>query len=410
MNRITLHNRIGFVFFKALIVRTIMLMVILLVAGGMEKGFISADTYYDDFRYELGGAVYADTAKQVVDVDAFVEAYASVGDNVGYNFLNNPLDATPLWFWVVAITMYITKTYVSIRIINITISSLAVVYVYKFSKILYGEEVANKASNLLTFLPYPVIFSCFAYKDSLIMFFTFSLLYYAVKYKKEKKISLFELIKTLIGFTCLLFTRGGLTALLLLVCILIAFGDEIRIRMNSKTIYLGLIIAMVGIAVFLRSYYSIFYKLQYYLDRHSETLGGTSISYITINSIFDIYKLPFTYLFSVVMPIQLLGPIESWYSIVANINVIMTPIAIGATAYIFTKKNNQLVYWSCLLYYVICIITSINIFRHYYSLMPFSLIAFANYISDGNRINRRIIVYGGGMLFSIMLIVYYAIK
>ena len=383
-----------------------MLVVILLIFGGMEKAFIAETTYYDDYRYELGGAVYASSAQTIIDVDAFVKAYASVGDWVGYHFLENPLDASPLWYWIVCILMYITKSYVSVRIFNIIVSSIAVVYVYKFSELVYDERTAKRASNLAAFLPYPVVFSCFGYKDCLIMLITFYLLYCAVKYRNTHILKPKEIVKIVVGLVCLLFTRGGLSALLMLICIIIAFEDVIKGRLNAKTLIIGAAIVVVGAAVFLRSYSTLIYKLQYYLNRHVETLGGTAISFITINKVTDLYKLPFTYIFSIIMPIRLFGKIDSWYAVIANINLLMTPVAVGATAYIFTKKKDNLVYWSCMAYYVISIITSINIFRHYYSIIPFTYIAYANYLK-GNNSRRRIIVSVGAVVFSTLLIIYY---
>ncbi|MBF0580414.1 glycosyltransferase family 39 protein, partial [Erysipelotrichaceae bacterium RD49] len=242
------------IFLRALLIRLVMLAIILIVDNGMEKAFMGATTYFDDYRYELGGEAYAVTAKSLVDIDAFVKAYASVGDWVGYHFLENPLEASPLWYWIVSILFYITRSYISVRIFNVIISSIAVVYVYKFADLVYGKRIAVKATTLLTFMPYPVVFSCFGYKDSLIMLVTFYLLYCAVKYRKSHSLKVSEVILILLGSICLLFIRGGLSALLILICLVIAFGDVIRGKLNRKTFIAGIFLIIIAVVFFIKSY------------------------------------------------------------------------------------------------------------------------------------------------------------
>lgn len=398
------------VFLKAFVARLIVLLLIFFLRNVFENGFIANDVYYDDYRYEVGGEYYAQNAKAIIDVDTFKNAYASVGDWVGYHLKTGVWNSTPAWYWIVCIIMYLTKTKWAVRLLNIVLSSIAVIYVHKFTKIVYGKKTADMASNLLTFLPYPLIFSCFAYKDQLIMLCTFYLLYVAVRFRYHSAMNVKTIICSIMVSVLLMLTRGGFTALLLVLCAAIALIKNIKVRVNIRQF---IVIAFVVIAVifaFAKSYNTIIYKLQYYNTRHEETLTGTNVAFITINSIWQIYKLPLTYIFSLIMPIQMFNGISSWYGIVANLNVCMTPIAMGAFFYIFrSNKPDKLVYWGSLILYLISIVTSINIFRHYYSLMPLTLIAFSNeWQLSGKKMKG--LIFGFGILFAIVVVIYYGIK
>lgn len=398
------------IFCRALIVRVIMLVIIFIFSGYMADGFIGSDTYYDDYRYEAGGEYYSENAKSIIDIGAFVSAYASVGDWVGYHFLESPIDASPLWYWIVCIIMYITKSKWAVRMVNVIFSSLAILYVYRFTKIIYGESIAERTCKLLTFLPYPLIFSCFSYKDQLIMLCTFFLLWVATRYRYYEIMN----VKTVLGIATasiiLLFTRGGLTAILLVLCVLIMFVKNFSLKISKRKLIIGALFIIVALVIFGQSFNTIIFKVEYYFARHENTLGGTSISFLTVNGLTEIYKLPLTYIFSVLMPIGMFGEINSWYSIVANANVIMTFIAVGATLYIFRKKEDKIVFWGCLFFYLISIITSINIFRHYYSLIPFNLVAFSAAWEDrSNSHSMKLLILIGGLLLSLLLILYYGI-
>lgn len=187
----------------ALIARLFMLTIVFLLSDYFSQGFIGSENYYDDFRYEAGGLYYMQNATSIIDIQSFADAYASVNDWVGYK-LSTPFTSTPLWYWVVCIVMYIFKTKWAVRILNIFLSAFAVGYVYRFSELVYGEKTAEKASLLLALLPYPVIFSCFAYKDQLVMLLTFCLLYTAAYYKYYSYISFTEILKTLFVILCLM--------------------------------------------------------------------------------------------------------------------------------------------------------------------------------------------------------------
>lgn len=398
------------IFFTAFIIRLIMLIIIICIPNDGKKAFKAPDIYYDDFRYEEGASLYSIAASKAIDYDAFTEAYISVDDWIGYNFVKNPFIHTPLWYWFVCVLMYWTKSYISIRIANIVFASIAVIYVYKFTEINWGIEVASRATKMLTFLPYPIIFSCFGYKDQFIMMSTFFLLYHACLYRDTQEISLREIVLVLVMGICTLFTRGGLSAILFAICMVIAFGGRISFEFSVKSLILQLIVFLMVFLAFIKSIDTIIYKINYYLERHASTSGqGSGIAFVTIAGLKDIYKLPLAYLFSIIMPINLFDGITSWYDVVSNLNILMTPIAVGAGAYFFVRKQANSIYIMCLIYYLICIIASINNFRHYYSLSPLSLIFFSDYI-ETKQFNGRIIVTFGALVYSAALLLFYFMK
>lgn len=405
--RQTLDNKIKKILIEAFAIRMVMLIVIFSMQEHMEDGFIGTSTYYDDYRYELGAETYAKTANSLIDVAAFTQSYAKVDDWVGYK-LASPFNSTPFWYWFACIILYVFRTKWVLRFINIVFAVTAILYVYRFVMLIYGERTALRTAKLLAFLPYPLIFSCFSYKDQLVMLITFFLLYKAAKYRKTNILSLKELIAMLVLALILMLTRSGLSIILFFCCVIIAFVNDYNFLSHIRKrlfIFAPLVLAVI-IILFYRYGGTIIYKLTYYLNRHEETLTGLTLAFLTINSILDIYKFPFTYIFSNIMPIDMFSGLGSWYLVVSNLNIIMCPISIGAALYIFRKKPDNIVFWACFMLYAVSIVTSINIFRHYYSLLPVTLIAFSDFSVTSSRNTKRI-YYLVSFVFVFVLLIFY---
>ena len=150
------------IFLTTILVRLFFLILVVLLSAYMEKGFIASHRDVDDWRYEEGGFYYSQNATSLIDSNTFTEAYGRMNDNTGYN-LYRPFYSTPLWYWVVCIIMYMTKTYWTVRILNIIIAGMSSVVIYNFTKKTYGEKVARLTSKLFALLPYPVLFSLFSF-------------------------------------------------------------------------------------------------------------------------------------------------------------------------------------------------------------------------------------------------------
>lgn len=366
----------------------------------------------DDRRYEAGAIYYSQNADSLIDVETFTEAYEQLNDFIG-SHLNNWFEYTPLWYWIACIVLYIFKSIWALRILNITFASLSVVYIYKFARLISTEKLANRAAGLLALLPYPLMFSCFAYKDQFVMLCFLYLLYHSTYIRNNKKIShlIWRVVKIALVALILLFMRGGVGAVYCMFILANAIGLNKMIGFKIKKKYWGiiLVIIIIGCLALAKSYSLIWYKLSYYFDRQNNMLEDTTIKFLLINSISDIYKLPFTYIFSIVMPIGMFNGINSWYDIISNVNIVMVPIAIGAAMYTVKRdKADKFIYWCMMFIYIMSVVASLNIFRHYYSLIPITLLAFADFTLKANKTQKLILWIGSGVM-ALMLVLYYSI-
>ena len=409
-------------FIKSFFIRLVILILVLSIPN-MDSGFIGNDYLVDDVRYELGGKYYSENATKLFDMDTFTVAFDQYSDNTGYVLKERPLSATALWYWIVCLLMYIFKSNVAVRLFNVIISSFSVIVVYKFAALTYGRKTAIKAGNLMAFLPYPVIFSCFSYKDNFIMLLTFYLLYQAVKFKKMKKMSFVDTVLILLSVFSMINLRGGLSFILIILCLFIAFSfilekhDSLNkknfknfVNKNNIINFISLLV-IVYIVVFLlkdvilKSIDIILYKAEVYLSANARESSALSIAKIT--GIKDIYKFPFTFLFSTFLPIGFFSSINNWGEIVGILNITLFPIGIASCLYVLKKKPMPLVYWICFLYYSISIIASIGIFRHYFSLIPLNIIAYSDYMEHCATKKEKKFVYICSVILLILFIIYF---
>ena len=394
-------------------VRLAVLVLICMLAGRLPMGFYGGGdvSEYDDNRYLAGGKYYAENAESPVDVVTFTNAYLILGDQVGLHMLyasDNPLEAsTPIWYWVVCLLMYFTKTEISVRLFNILIGVLTIYYTYKLTEVYRDSRTAHVAALLMAVLPYPVFFSCFAYKDSLIMFIYVYCLYAISVYRKRHRYPITGILRILLLLFILMGMRGGLSiAYIGILLFVFFFGGEIRIPKKVLRVMIGAGCVLLLLLV-VKYGHIIVAKLGYYVVHRQTEENSTLVRYASVNSIRDLYRLPFLYMASILMPIGLTLPIASWYSVASIAGFFMTPVAIGCTVYIVRfKKYSRAVYYLTLLLYLVSIIASIGNPRHYYSMVAFTYIAFADYICQTELYERRVLFLVSG-LFTVLLLLYY---
>lgn len=397
------------IFLKALIVRVIVLLIIFFLTPNLSVGFLS-DSYSsnDDVRFETGGMYYAENAKSIIDFPTFKQAYGNVGDWIGYK-TGSFFSTLALWYWIVCIILYLTKHVIFVRLFNIIIASLSCFVLYNFVNVAYDSRIAMRATRLLMYLPYPVVFSCFAYRDSLIMCLTLYLLFKSSLYQKNGKFQkVSEWIAFVISAIILLLLRSGISIIFIALCFFIMFSNRIT-KKRIKTRYLIIIPIVLILGIFLVYKFGgqIIYKVNVYIIGNVSSRQEGTIGLLNINGIRDIYKIPFAYLFSVIMPIGLGKGFGSWAEIVGNLNIIMVFIAVGSLLFVFKKeKRNNTVYWSCMAYYLISVIASLGIFRHYYSVLPFAYIAYSEFRQSATK-NEKLLMYLLGALYAIALIIFY---
>ncbi|MBQ8136730.1 MAG: hypothetical protein IJ174_04775, partial [Clostridia bacterium] len=348
----------------------------------------------------------AQEAASLWDREAFTRVFDELGDWVGH-LLDQPFNVAPLWYFIACFLRYVTGSSIPIRILNICLSALAVGYTGLFVRAVYGEKAGKIAAAALAFLPFPVLYSCFAYKEQLVMLLTMVLFYHAVLIR-QRRFHQARLISTALCALCLLLTRSGVSAALIVLCLLFALvkpGYLKQLKNDKRVLALTIAAGVAAVAVVVLLYPTIRYKLDYYLSGNAE-LEGVALRLIAVTSVQDLYKLPLTWFYAMLSPVSLFHEITCYYDITAMLNVTLVPVAVAAVMYLFKKKPDPLVYYGCLLYYLISVIPSIAIFRHYFSLLPLTLAGASAYVSEMNeKEKRRFLIISAALL--VLIIGYY---
>ena len=110
-------KKIKNILIAAFLIRLIM-MVIVMFSGSWSGAFFGDITRGDDWRYLAGAENYLKSADSLIDREAFTSSYAVYGDWVGYES-QNILVSPVLWYWIVCVVVYITKTKWAISFLNI---------------------------------------------------------------------------------------------------------------------------------------------------------------------------------------------------------------------------------------------------------------------------------------------------
>lgn len=395
----------------ALLTRLLMLLIIVLLAGKMPAfGFIGNTPDYDDYRYEQGAVMYAEDADSLIDIDAFTRIYDSMGDWTGHH-LSRPLTEGFLWYWIVCILVYLTKWRWWIRILNITLSVFITKYIYKLSEILFTKKAAKTASLVYAVFPYTVIFSCFSYKDTLVEFCIFYIALYFAEAKHEKSYNdtdIFRLInekahskkdKFCMLLVCAIFilVRSGVSEIFIALC-LFYYYFEAGQRMPVKRLIAICGLLVVGIVFTFLTSNLILYKFNAYIgSTTTQGLGGGAL--VKITGLRDIWKLLFTFSFSILQPIGFSGGIVSWLSIVSRLNVLMCPVAIASLLeIIFRKRKDKKLSFVLLLFYLICSASSVLVFRQLYSIWPIPLMYACSYMTSSSIEKKAIVAVSSVVL------------
>ena len=365
--------------------------------------FRSANTpEYDDFRYEQGAVMYAERAKSIIDVGAFTKIYDSMGDWTGHH-LARPLTEGFLWYWIVCTITYLTKWRWWIRILNIFLSVFITKYIYELSEILFTKKVAERASLIYAIFPYTVIFSCFSYKDTLVSFCLFFIISFFAKAKHGEKVTKGQKLKLIIVCLLFIFVRSGVSEILIGLCLLYYYF-EIRKTITVKKLLVIIVLLAAGMVMAFLTVDLILYKFNAYIGETSiEELSGGAL--VKITGIRDIWKLPFNFGFSILQPIRYSGSIESWASLVSRLNILMCPIAIAAIMEIvFHRRKDKYLSISILVFYLICSVSSVLVFRQLYSVWPIPLMYACNYLTN-SRLDKKAFVGGTSAILAVAVII-----
>ena len=356
----------------AFAIRLIVLSLVVFFSDNLTTGFLSSDIVNDDVRYQVGAEIYASRAKSIIDANAIGNAYLEIGDWSVYGG-----GEFKLWYWIVAVFTYIFHSHVGVRILNIIFAVISVKCIYDISKKLGGEKIAKVASALYAFMPYPVFFSCFLYKDQ---FYTLLiLLIFRIILLKGVKLSLWDIVKVVLLILVSTFIRSGLSVLIAAIAAYL-YVHEKGIRLSKVQIWLMFALLALGVVAFINiSLNSIDYKYAAYVLDYKAASEGT-VSMLNIKSIDQIYKFPFALFFMMLLPVATPSAMGSWLGVVGWLNIVAMPIALGSFFYLFYKPlEKSRFFWCIQSLYLVTIVTSLGIFRHSYYLQPYMMMFFASF-------------------------------
>lgn len=343
----------------AFAIRLIILVFMLTVGQNITHPYFIAD----DIKYEDTAQYYLDYADSLIDsflLDEITDVYLE-----------------PFWPIVMCISSYIFRTAFAARFINVIISTLCIKVIYDIThSISDNTRTALNAAKLFAFLPVTVLTCCFPIKD---IFITLTVLYafsIFIKVQNSEKIGILKWILCIVGLICTYYTRGAVVELLMVFFLIYFINKFIKAKKYVSTIFIALI---AGVLFFflkdsILDAFSV--KIDDYGGYGSENAGN--IAFLQINSITQIYKLPFTYFFATLQPIKLnffaFNTENLWYSLLTLLNMTIYPVAIANFIYIFLKKHNFIFWLSSFIMYAAVISLSLGVFRHYLFLIPVQII------------------------------------
>ncbi|MBE6728781.1 MAG: phospholipid carrier-dependent glycosyltransferase [Ruminococcaceae bacterium] len=352
------NKKIVNIVFFAFVIRLLVLIFILTIGQKLSEPYFIAD----DIKYDDSAKFYLKYAKDVFDRDvlnAVTEGYYE-----------------PFWPSFMCITSAFFGTVYAARFFNILFSTLCVKVIYDIVNIISNNiKTSLRAAKLFAFLPVTILTSCFPIKDiflTLTVFFTF---YVFLKIQNGKKVTIANIILLVIGLVCTFYTRGAVVEMLILFFVICYVHKFIK----EKKYGIAFIIGIVSLLLFAMFYDNIMAAFDTKIsDYGGESKDAGNIAYLNINSIFDIYKLPFTYMFANLQPIRInffsFSNERLWYNLITLLNVSIYPVAISSFLYIFCKKNNFIFWFLGFVMYSSVIILSLGVFRHYLFLLPFGII------------------------------------
>lgn len=361
-----------------LIVRLIALSLTLMFSDNLTTGYLRSNYDSDDLRYMDGAIIYSETASSIIDVPAFISAFRTFNDNVGLS------EDIALWYWLMCIMMYIFKYPIIVKIINILFGVICISLIYKICKFVFPhkEKIGILASSLYAFFPYPVFFCCFVYKDQFLTLILLSIIY--IVYKNSTIINIKSIIQLTILLIAFNLIRSGLLPIILICIGYIEFKKNPKKYGLSKPINTFILVSITAIFVYyLYMHFSdiISHKFKSYVENRIQVgSGGDTISYFIINSPLDLWKAPLAYAFTIIQPLYTGSKILNWSSIVGILNACTIPIMIVSVYYWFIKKSNNVFWMSIMILFMVMLIVSMGISRHFYYLLPFVFIFYSDAI------------------------------
>lgn len=373
------------------LIRLGVLIFILTLGNHISKPYFIAD----DIKYEIVARVYMNNAESLFDPH-----YLKVIENAYI---------APFWPWVVGIVAYLFKSIYASRFLNIAFSTITIGIIFNLTYEVSGEgKSALRAARLFAYLPVTIMTCCFPIKDIFLTMAVMYAFYMFMRLKNSKRLTLFQIILTTLLLVCVYYTRGAVVELMiifLLINVLLKYANQKKYITMFFWFLAAIVIFMLIRNMIMTSFET---KMEDYGGGAEE--GG--ITFVQVNSIKDIYKLPVTIFFANLQPITLnfftAGKATFWYRIISHLNVSIYPIAIGNTAYIFMKKKDLFFWLSTFIMYSAVVVLSTGVFRHYLFLLPVQLINYSVCTTEEPQYENRFLEWSVVLL--VLVGIYSAIK
>lgn len=381
-------NNIRKICIRGFFIRILMLVFILSFSNQLTTGYLRSTTISDDIRYQEGALIYSQTATSIIDINAFEIAFSAMDDNIWMS------DHIQIWYWIVCVLTYMVKSSIIVKLINICFAVACIYLLYLLALEVYHDDlrVATLAAKLYAYLPFPVVFSCFLYKDQFLTLVLLGLLLYL--YRIDTVLKVKSALVTLLFLLLFSLLRSGMLPILIICIGLFELKKRnISLTLNIKTVSILALTAGAVFLIYTRDAEVIMHKFDSYVSSRivDQSLSSTTIQFFFINSIWDIWKLPFSYLFTIVQPLYIGGGVFNWESFVSIFNVFFIPIAIGNFIYIFKKDKGNSLFWICImLIYSVMLVVSLGVGRHFFYLIPYTILFYSDYYYRGNKNTKSI--------------------
>lgn len=377
--------------------RLLMLAIVLFFSEDVSTGLLGSTNLNDDVRYLEIAEAYAKYANFIIDVPAFRSALDLI--ETGYNH-EGFID---LWYWIVCVLYFVLRSEILVKIVNIVFAVVSIKCIYNICNKVYDRKVAKMASALYAFFPYPIIFSCFLYKDQFYTMVTLLLFSAALKCAGNVKIKDVLWMSFLVIVSMM--TRSGLVLLVVgAVFVIIYKKGNYKIKKSTVLIALPIVILIVGLIAY-ASWESIQRKLLAYVYEFSLDSKKNTIDFFIIKTPSQIWKYPLSLCFLLFQPLKLSLGVHCWMDIAGFLNIVSIPIAIGNILYLFSiKQKKSYLFWIFHAFFLVTIVTSLGIVRHQYYLQPFMMIIFASYYYS---IRKKNLMWLTSVMLGVFLIGYW---
>lgn len=378
------NNNIFKIFLYAILIRLLFLTITIIF-----RSSIPPTLYTDDQFYTSIAEKYLSISRYLFDRSAFLASGGSLTDD-------------PLYYLLITLVTYVTRSTLSLRLLNIIFSSLCIFPIYSIVRRYGNEKQAGLAIIIFSLLPYGIISSVFVIKDIFLMYIFLAVINQIDIYSINKKMG--RLVWIVFLLVLIYFSREGIAEIVLLYFLITILWKHLKkVPLALSLISLIVIVALVYInaPVYFKS---IIEKIEYYIvyERVSSPL-----SIVRIDNVLDFYKIPFLYLFALIQPIEITFPLTSWFRILTLANLSLLPIALSNLIYLILRRKYSVpIYWFTFLLFFGTIVLSIGISRHYLFLLPFSIINFVFLISRTSR-KDIFLITAASFIFSMLIIAYF---